>query len=537
MIRAFLAEDEEAVRESIKRNIEWEACGLKLEGEAGDGETAYAMIQETRPDILITDIMMPFMNGLELCELVKLNQPDIKIIIVSGCRHFEYASRALKIGVLNYLMKPVDPKELQRALMAAKAEIEEETWQRQWFEQNKREREEKRKMDRHRFFGKLVSGKYTVSEILERGMQLKIDLAAKAYNIVLFCCQSGEEPGHGGKREDKALDELVEERDDIVYFERGTEGGALLVKGKSYGELKQKVRVLVGNLERILKETEDDGYFIGVGKETGRLGDFPQCYIEANRAFICRYYENSSKVVYSEEMQDRVTEEKGFECSEIKYFDREEIENFLKTGKRTETAEFVEQYCRHIGKKNMSSMIFRQYILMDCHISMIHFLKRLPSGGEGVDEIFFAAEEIAAGAVSEGCTKSYLERVLKLCIEERDGNTWNRNNELVEGSKEYIRKHYGDSDISLNAVAAYVNVSPAYLSRIFSKGVGKTFVEYLTEVRISQAKELLRCTGMKTTEISRCLGYKDPHYFYYLFKKTVGCTPGEYRMSSAVQMG
>lgn len=528
MIRVFLVEDEEAIRENIKKNIEWETCGLKLEGEAGDGETAYAMIQETRPDILITDIMMPFMNGLELCELVKLSQPGIKIIIVSGCRHFEYASRALKIGVLNYLMKPVDPKELQRVLMAAKAEIEEECWQRHWFEQNIREREEKLKMDRHRFFGEMVSGKYTVSEILESGMQLKIDLAAKAYNLVLFYSQPG------GKREDEELDGLVQARDDIIYFERGTEGGALLVKGKSLDELRQKIRVLVESLEKILKETGGDGYFIGVGKETARLGDIPTCYIEANRAFICRYYGNSSKVVYSEEMQDRYQGEKGVECSEIKGFDREQIENFLKTGKRAETAEFVEQYCRHIGEKNMSSMLFRQYILMDCHISMVHFLKKLPSRGEGFDEIFFAAEEIAAGAMSERCTKIYLEKVLNLCIEEREGNTWNRNNELVEGSKEYIRKHYGDSDISLNAAAAYVNVSPTYLSRIFSRGVGKTFVEYLTEVRISQAKELLRCTGMKTTEISRCLGYKDPHYFYYLFKKTVGCTPGEYRRSSAV---
>ena len=93
MIRVFLVEDEEAMRENIKKNIEWETCGLKLEGEAGDGETAYAMIQETRPDILITDIMMPFMNGLELCELVKLSQPGIKIIIVSGCRHFEMCIR------------------------------------------------------------------------------------------------------------------------------------------------------------------------------------------------------------------------------------------------------------------------------------------------------------------------------------------------------------------------------------------------------------------------------------------------------------
>ena len=130
-------------------------------------------------------------------------------------------------------------------------------------------------------------------------------------------------------------------------------------------------------------------------------------------------------------------------------------------------------------------------------------------------------------------TRQYLCGLFHLCIELRNETEEQGYQELLEKGKEYIERHYGDGKLSLNKVAAYVNVSPNYFSRLFKQQEHRTFVEYLTEIRMRRAKEMLRCTGLKTTEISRRLGYKDPHYFYALFKKNVGCTPGDYRMKSA----
>lgn len=135
MVKVFLVEDEVIVRDGIKKNIDWSGNGLEFVGEASDGELAFPMIQETKPDILITDIKMPFMDGLELSRLVKEHLPDTKIMILSGYDEFEYAKEAIGIGITEYLLKPISGAKLLEAVKKVADIIEKERNQRMVYEQ------------------------------------------------------------------------------------------------------------------------------------------------------------------------------------------------------------------------------------------------------------------------------------------------------------------------------------------------------------------------------------------------------------------
>lgn len=192
-LKVFLVEDEIVIREGIKKNINWQQEGFVFVGEASDGELAYPLIQSTKPDILITDIRMPFMDGLELSRLVKKELPDIKILVLSGYNEFEYAKEAINIGIAEYLLKPITGAKLLEAVKKMAKTIEEEWQQKQYLLAYQKERAENGQLARRKLFGRLVSGKHSVSTLLGEGREIGLELAASQYNIVLFQVFTGEE--------------------------------------------------------------------------------------------------------------------------------------------------------------------------------------------------------------------------------------------------------------------------------------------------------------------------------------------------------
>ena len=179
MLKVFLVEDEFVIREGIKNNIDWETHGYEFCGEAGDGELAYPMIQRLRPDIVITDIRMPFMDGLELARIVRKELPDTRIIILSGHNEFEYARKAITLGVNDYLLKPVSSRDILEAVDRSKAQILE-------CRARRIERQSHSITQRELFFSNLYSGILMgPAQMLQRAAQLGISLAAGAYQIIL----------------------------------------------------------------------------------------------------------------------------------------------------------------------------------------------------------------------------------------------------------------------------------------------------------------------------------------------------------------
>lgn len=204
MLRIFLVEDESAVREGLRDMVPWNQYGYALAGEAGDGEMALPLIRQTKPDVLITDIRMPFMDGLALSELVSREFPEMKIVVVSGCDDFACAQRAIDIGVERYLLKPVSRRSLLRALEEIREKIEGERAGRDRLDRSRREEQAYEQYARRAFFERIVAGQLTVQQIYETAARLDIDLRAQCYAIALFSAPR-ERSGAGETRLRDAL--------------------------------------------------------------------------------------------------------------------------------------------------------------------------------------------------------------------------------------------------------------------------------------------------------------------------------------------
>lgn len=168
MLKVFLVEDESVIREGFRDKIPWGQYGFELVGEAGDGEMALPMIRKLKPDLLITDIKMPFMDGLSLSEIVKEELPKARIIIISGYDDFEYARQAIKIGIDQYLLKPVTRLALRGVLMELKEKIEQETENRDYQDQYREEVREFEQFPLRRFFERLLDGGFPPRKFMRR---------------------------------------------------------------------------------------------------------------------------------------------------------------------------------------------------------------------------------------------------------------------------------------------------------------------------------------------------------------------------------
>lgn len=381
-MKVFLVEDEIIMREGIRNNIDWEKEGFEFVGEASDGELAYPLIQDSKPDILITDIRMPFMDGLELSRRVKEEMPDIKIIVLSGYDEFEYAREGIRIGITEYLLKPIDGNKLLEAVKR-------------------------------------------VAQLIRSEQESQLE------------SKSGTE---------KELQE------------------------NSQAEQEKAA------LQRPLVEPESELGVLEVGK-----------------------------------------------------LDRRVAERFLKTGLKSEVSNFIDDYFASFGINNIQSLLFRQYVTTDMYFTAVSTLEGLGYENGELAKHCGEIRDINKVLSSVESNKEYLKKVLTTAVDLREAVSRKKYHSLLEEAKSYIQQHFDDTNISLNSVAASVNLSPNHFSSIFSQEMGKTFVEYLTSVRMEKAKELLRTSSMKSAEIAYAVGYKDAHYFSYLFKKNQDCTPKEYR--------
>lgn len=534
MVKVFLVEDEIVMREGIKNNINWEQEGLEFVGDASDGELAYPLIQKTRPDILLTDIKMPFMDGLELSRLVKAEMPDMKIIFLSGYDEFEYAKEAIKIGITDYLVKPIAGAKLLEAVKKVAAVVREEQQQKRFLQTFEKESLENRQLARQKIFRGLASGKKSVSEILKEGKEIGLDLAAKKYNIVLFqIFADGKVEGYSEKQNmaTLAIEEMTDKMPDIMMAELGLEGWAFVVKETGEEPLGQVLNVFLERLQKVIRSYVGVEYFGSAGKPVERLSELNQCFEEANRAFSYRYLKKRNQIIFSEEevREESVDKELKLCSLNLEKMDRRNIERFLKTGLKGEETHFVDEYFASLGEPNVQSLLFRQYVTMDMYFVAVAMLEQLGyESGELVERCGDFQKMSGVFSTVEG-TKNYLKNIFGAALDLREAVARKKYRSLLKDARNYIEQNFDNEDISLNSVAANVNLSPNHFSTIFSQEMGKTFIEYLTEVRMGKAKELLRTTSMKTAEIAFSVGYKDPHYFSYLFKKTQECTPREFR--------
>ena len=542
MLKIFLAEDEVVVRETIKRMIPWEELGFELVGEAADGEMALPLLIRQQPDLLITDIKMPFMDGLTLARLAKKEIPGLKVVILSGYDDFNYAKQAIGIGVEDYLLKPITKNALIERLSEIRSRYEHEKTQKEYYEKFQREMQAYEKNSSRDFFEALVGGSMDMMEVYKRAEKLGLDIVAEAYNVLIFTMNCDED--FSGQRDEyssweaeslELLENFFAGHSSAMLFRSNIFSYGVLLKGQRE-TIEENTRACVDEIRKIL--SRQDGrreWFLAVGQSVERLSQIQKSYHTASRAFSQRYLYDEN-ILYYDEMETMEHPGGQAETEDNAYLQKVDVnalnpailQKFLSNGLQEEIENFVKDYFYAIGQEPMESLVFRNYVILNVRFSVISFIKGL---GCDTNEMESADTEevLAESGKNMESAIAYAKKMISQAIEIRDQNSGNKNRSILKTAVDFIDSHYMDEEISLNTVANVANVSSNHFSALFSQNMGQTFIEYLTSLRMNKAKELLRCTGMRSSEIAGEIGYKDAHYFSYLFKKTQGMTPSDYR--------
>ncbi len=528
LIKVFICEDESIVREGLRDMIPWEKYGFEFVGDAPDGEMALPMIRKLEPDVLITDITMPFMDGLSLSKTVLQEFPKIKIIVISGYSDFEYARKAIELGVEQYLLKPVTKADMITALEGTRKKIAEENEQKDYLSQYEQEFKKFERFSHRAFFEKLVEGSLSVQEIYEQANKLHLNLSADGYNIVIFTVQDLQQSSYTDNASsvtESLLNHFLQ-YPDYILFRCNLLSYAVLIKGDS-DRLPQLEEKCVNLIKEHCEETNAMlDWYVAVGTPTQRLSGLSSCYADANRAFAYRHIFPNQHIFTAEQLKSEQyvpneTEINGIDAGK---FDPMIIRYFVQTGTLNEVETFTGEYVSNL-EGSLHSVMFRYYLIVSIRVNVELALKE--SNVES-DDIAASLPTIDMNAPAEE-VRDYLKNVLTVAIRMRDAESQKRSNDITDSALQYVNQHYADPDISLDSVAEAINISANYLSALFSNKVGLSFVEYITKKRMGKAKQLLRNTSKKSGEIAGEIGYKDPRYFSFVFKKYQGCTPSQYR--------
>ncbi len=536
MFKVFLVEDEVVVREGIRKNILWEQYGFHYVGDAADGELALPLIRQIQPDLLITDIKMPFMDGLALIELIRRELPGTKIVIISGYGDFSYAQQAIRMGVEQYLLKPVAKGKIVEILIALQKKMEAERQQQEYLARFQKEVQEYETFSRRRFFEQIVSGGLSVLEISETAKAMGIDVNAPFYNIVLFSLNSAGFDGSAPERYTDALSalqdrirQLIANHPEFILFRRSVTTYAVLVKGGE-NDIVQHTFDCIENIKNHCSLAGPDiNWHIAPGTPVTRLGAIPACYTEASRVLSYRYLCPAEHILSKASIRE-IRKKNGSEMDSIeKEIDQEHILSFLSSGSAEEIPHFMDQLLQRAGDEAVSLPLFCRYLTMTVYFAAVRYLDSIGCRADS----FWSLELRPSDSVSAPEeVRQYLHHVMGQVIELREHESKQQQRDLLTQAIRFIDEHYQQESVSLDRVSRKVNVSSNYFSALFSQEIGQTFIEYLTGKRIEAAKRLLRQTDKRSSEIAYAVGYKDPHYFSAVFKKVSGYTPNEYRRES-----
>jgi two-component system response regulator YesN len=519
LTKVFLVEDEIVTREGIRDNVDWESIGYQFCGEASDGEMALPLIRQAQPDVLITDIRMPFMDGLELCRIVREHMPGLKIIILSGHDEFEYAQQAVELGVTQYLLKPVGVRMLQESLTQVASEIGRERAQAANLQEMRQQLEENRAVLRERFLMQLLSGGLSTPDAITKSRELGIELVARFY-LVLALRVEGARTGLGFENCQRAKEivcSLMEHHDDVLLIQKDFCELLLIVMGDSIAYLEHAGYLLTQLIRSEITEKLSVKVASGVGEPQSRISDIP---VSLSQALL--ELENASG-------DDRGGASTKTDKAELLKLDRTAVAEYLRFGVAADYDSFNARAIRPLAEAALRSQVIKTVAMVDVALTTARFVAEL---GGSVDTIVPEINNIET-LLRDIRTSQEFERqvreIIMKALEFRDSAASAPYADMIHRARQYVLERFSDPDLSLSETAAQVNLSPSHFSAVFSRESGETFKEYVTSVKIHEAKALLRSTSLTSTEIGYRVGYRDPHYFSHVFRRQTGLTPGEYR--------
>ncbi|MFC5449886.1 response regulator [Paenibacillus aestuarii] len=529
MKKILLVDDEIIIRETIRDCIDWEKEGFIYCGDASDGEVALPVIEQVQPDILITDILMPFMNGLELSSIMQKQFPDMKIIILSGHAEFEYARTAMQVGVQEYCLKPISPAELIKVLHSVSDVIDKEREVKNELRILKEKENEAVALTQSKLLNDLCSGFMTTSEVIHHATALHLNVVARYYAVTVLDLREAEAFPPDSETipasNERLLDKCLQLKADCVHlsFQRSRYEKVWIIKADTLDMLKQEISLFQELQKELLEEKHTLSVSIGIGSVQDRLQNVHLSFLDAMEDVHWRRLSRLNRNILGETTKEIP--------DPSRFLDRGTFIDFLKIGTPAKLESFVREYAAALSEINWHSSSFGYYMLNDLTIETFRsnkdMYRHLPEPEKNLEQF---QQQIGNIQSWEECA-AYLVKLIEQFWTWRS-RVYDKYSDTILKVKEYIQANFEKETISLQDAAEYVSLSPNYLSRIFSQETNQTFIEYLTQVRIRRAMELLKSTSFKSYEIAFLVGYNDPHYFSNLFKRLTGMTPKDFRKNS-----
>ena len=520
MFKVFLVDDEIVIREGIRDGFPWDESGFTLCGEAPDGEMAFPMIADLKPDILITDIRMPFMDGLALSRRVAQALPWTSIIILSGYDDFQYAQEAISIGVKQYLLKPVTPQKLAEALSQTADKIQEQRARLMRAEDMAPLNQPPTQQER--LLARLLKGPVDDPLLREAaGMGLPLDGAE--YLVMLL----GEAEPARLPALKAGLQRVVQAQMPWVAYTTVLPTPALLLAqppgDSAQDSLEERAYALARALEHEAGRSGEQPPAIAIGSPVSRAADLPQALASA-RAVLRMVKDQAPRIVGALDVDLSAS--------------LDQVEGSLPLGERLRYAawqdadQLTEQHFASMGDLATQSVLVLNFLLMDVLLAATRIIRQ--SGGEPAQVLpprMLQQAEMLALSREPQLALSSAKAMVRAALRYRDEHLASRYGETLRRACAYIDANCHKPAFSLQDVAGHVALSANHFSTVFSQEMGLTFTEYLTKTRLDRARHLLGTTRSGSAEIAAAIGYNDPHYFSYLFKKQVGLSPREFRRS------
>lgn len=533
MYKVLLADDEILVRDAIRENIEWNSLGYEFVKDCENGKEVMEYVTDHPVDVVITDILMPYVDGMELSKYLYENHPDISIIIFSGFGEFEYAKKAIQYQVSEYILKPVTARELTQVLRNLKEQLDYDRFQEKKIENlTKAYSSYKKNVStiKSKALNSLVLGIESVQTSLTELDGLDVALDASAYRIVFIDIDHWAgllTPDKETRKESALMTFVVENitneilgRLGIAYRDSNNRVFVLISTNKpreTLKSMKEICRRIQNTLEDIMKLSVS----ITLGPYVKGLEDLHISYTGAVEAMGYRYTQGNGMVVDVELCKDKLDGEVNQEA-EVAALCKN-----LKSGNESCIYEAVQRIGRIYRDRCLQKK--RVLIYLQQVIEAIYDTETEMAGdSEERDEY----RKASLNAIVESTCLQDSMRILRdyaVAVRERlvmATETSGQRQAVLAMS--YIRNNYQNPDLNLNSICNYLNISASYFSSIFKEAIGETFMEVLIGIRMQKARELLEQTTLKTYEIAQRVGFSDPHYFSISFKKATGKTPTEY---------
>ena len=533
MYKILLVDDEILVRDAIRENIDWGKLDCELIGDCENGKQAVEFVKTHEVDIVLTDILMPYMDGMELSHFLHDNYPDILIVIFSGFGEFEYAKKAIQYNVSEYMLKPVTAMELTKVIGNMKEKLDSRKKEQRKMEsltQVSQDYHKNANVIRSKALDCLVKCTRDVQVSLDELERMGITFQAASYRVAVFDIDTYSDMYQMDmdKQQESALmafvlfnvgDEIVVQEKAGVVYQEGNNRVCIIFAGNRTKEFSESIHRICHEIQEKVKEVIGLETSIGIGNWVRSPHELIYSYRLAAKAIDYRYLLGGNLLF---DMEEKKTDNSIFLINDL-----EILTESIKSGDRR----LMEKTLGQIETEIKSALVEKSYACIYLQQVIRAIGNTCQSLSEEPEKII-AQREALLKAVTEqrmfsqaaALVEKYAQEVFD-ALQELNSSNGQRQGMLA---MDYIQKNYMDPCLSLNSICSYLNISTSYFSTIFKEMTGETFIEVLTRVRMEKAKELLENTTMKNYEIAEKVGFSDPHYFGISFKKMTGKTPTEY---------